>query len=92
MELGAALVPIPTPQLPFLSHLLDYVMSKVTLKAGRVDSNELTLACKICLPTALQHLTLLQGKVNLLRGVSKSDPCKLKHNDIILVERVASVT
>jgi hypothetical protein len=67
-------------------------MRKVTLEAGSVDSNELTLASKICLPTALQHLTLLWGKVNLAGGVSKSDLCQLKLNGIISVEHVTSVT
>jgi len=38
--------------------LLDNIMPKVTLEVDHVDSNELTLASKICLPTALQCLTL----------------------------------
>jgi hypothetical protein len=92
MKLGAVLVTIPTPRLPFILHLLDYVMHKITLKVGHVNSNKLPLASKICLPTALQCLTLLRGKVNLPEGVSKSNPCQLKHNDIISVERITLAT
>jgi hypothetical protein len=67
-------------------------MRKVTLKGGCVDSNELTLASNIFLPSTLQHLTLLWGKVDLPGGVSNSDLCQLKNNGIILVDRVALAT
>jgi hypothetical protein len=54
MKLGAVLVPIPTPLLPFIAHLLANITRKVTLEAGCVDTNKLALAIKICMLTTLQ--------------------------------------
>jgi hypothetical protein len=67
MKLGAVIFPVPTMHLPFVVHLLDYVMYEVTLKAGIVGTKELTLANKACLPTALQCSIHLGYKGNLPR-------------------------
>jgi hypothetical protein len=53
VEFDTVLVPLPTSRLPFILHLLDYFTGQVTLKAGRNNTNELSLAGKVCLLTAL---------------------------------------
>jgi hypothetical protein len=47
VELGAVLVPVPVPGLPFIPHLLDYISREIALKAGSVNTHELAFAGKI---------------------------------------------
>jgi hypothetical protein len=92
VELGAVLVPVPVPGLPFVAHLLDPVSSEITLKAGSVNAHKLTLTGKIGLMATLLHLALPGDEVNFPRRVSEHNTSQLEYDGIVAAEHIASVS
>jgi hypothetical protein len=90
VKLGAVLVPVPVPGLPFIAHLLDHISREIALEAGSVDAHELAFAGKIRLSATLLYLALPGDKMNLPRRVGKRDPSQVKHYGIIAAEHIAS--
>ena len=69
MERRAVLVPIPVPGHFFVLHLLDRLAGKVTLLAGCVNPDKLTLAGKESLATTMLSGTFSGDKMALSRRV-----------------------
>jgi hypothetical protein len=89
MERRAVLVPVPIPGLPFVLHLLDCLAGKVTLLAGCVNSDKLTLAGKESLSTTMVSGTFPGDKMAHTGRVLERYTGKLKNNLVVLSKRIS---
>jgi hypothetical protein len=85
VEVSAMFVQIVIFRSPFIVHSCDNIEGQLAFHALSVQSNELTHAGKITLPSTLETLAALRDELYVPRRTDKSNSGQGKHNSSSLL-------